>query len=493
MNEPFYDALNIAKVFADELAKAGIVLDVASGGALQELVGLALPVINYRQSDYVASPATGQQNHIQTPSIWSESIRAIILGKPGDMNLYGTLLDSCIHEYGKRLKAHIAYARGVVAPLAVSFAEAYLKYGEERLCVNPAREFEIEYVDACPAYTDSAFNDLFNRYGSAKDLPPEKKLELGTKNYEELLEMLSVGNARIDKLIIEWASKLPEGTLVNTWNRFFTAMTDYSIFQSVSSLSVIDKSNIMILAHLFARTILEKTEQTDLPLGKYEERVKQYLQWSGVGYLNSLGRLEQMSKSKTIVLETSSRHATILGKNYQEWLSQGGSPEIILGMLADGTICTTAASINENAARYRRAWENFETLQASFELSQIEKRKRQFLIEEFARSYSQYDSIESEYMSNNPGHREKVIKEVKKYVDSLRSSQLDAELAHDVSLEIVAGRRFSFTASMQILEDIKNVSKINPDADPRESALLAAVNYLSDFIYTMLSVRYAGI
>lgn len=494
MNDTAYDAVYLAKNFAEELAKSGIRLDVASGGALQELVRLMTPVFDWNHCDYVRDVKNNGKSHIQIESIWSNDIRAQILGKPGDCSLYSNLLDSCVHEYGKRLKTHISYARNVVAPLAVNFAEAYLNYSEARLAVNPAREFEIEYVDVCPAYKDSVFNDMFNKYGSAKDTPPEKKLQLGIKNHEELLEMLSIGNARIDKIILEWASKLPSGYLVDLWAKLFTNVTDYDIFKTISGEgSLINKSNSMIAAHLLARKILEKPEPIDLPLAKYEERVKQYLQWTGVGYLNSLGRLEQMIKSKTIVLETGTRSAVILASNYQEWLSQGGTPEIILGMIASGEICTTAASINEKASVYRRCWENFETLQASFEISQIDKKKRIFLLDEFLRTYSGYDEVEAQYLSDNPGYREKAKKQAEKYINSLKSSDLDQSKAHDVALELIAGCRFDFTASKQILQDIQNTAKINPDADPRESALLAAVNYLSDFIYTMLSVRNAGI
>jgi hypothetical protein len=72
------------------------------------------------------------------------------------------------------------------------------------------------------------------------------------------------------------------------------------------------------------------------------------------------------------------------------------------------------------------------------------------------------------------------MKIASEYIGCLKLHDLD--LVAELALNLMARARFYFTAGYQILSGIEQATKLNPNLDPREAALVSAVNYVTDYL-----------
>jgi hypothetical protein len=74
-------------------------------------------------------------------------------------------------------------------------------------------------------------------------------------------------------------------------------------------------------------------------------------------------------------------------------------------------------------------------------------------------------------------------------IDKLSIKDMDDYIG--VSLKAIAKCRFFYTSSYNILDDINKIGMVNQEVDVREAALLATINYITDYLTNQLSIANA--
>jgi hypothetical protein len=93
--------------------------------------------------------------------------------------------------------------------------------------------------------------------------------------------------------------------------------------------------------------------------------------------------------------------------------------------------------------------------------------------------------VEKEYLTKDSQYVQTASKLATEYVKCLKMNDLD--LIGELSLNLMARCRFYFTAGYQILSGIEQASKISTNLDPREAALVSAINYVTDFLIDQIT------
>jgi hypothetical protein len=183
-------------------------------------------------------------------------------------------------------------------------------------------------------------------------------------------------------------------------------------------------------------------------------------------------------------LNTNARKAYVHEGLYNSWLNEGGSPEALLGMLVSGRPHYSLSAISENKDALCRAWEQYVSLSQA---SLCEEQRRRFTVyaeAEVLAGLSELSELEQEFLIEAPNHRDLVQKRVRAQIEHLAHRIMDDPL--HTALHLVAKGRFGFTAAYDILQKMEQAAKENPEIDPREAALLAAVDYIGRYLAGMV-------
>jgi hypothetical protein len=194
-----------------------------------------------------------------------------------------------------------------------------------------------------------------------------------------------------------------------------------------------------------------------------------------------------MIKNNTMILKNDSAKRTIYvqGAVYRTFLEQGGNVEMVLGVCATDSGLTSLTSILDSRDILVRGWNSYCSFTAvSGENARLDN-TRLYLMTVFNTAMSNLSHVEKEYLTKDSQYVQTASKLATEYVKCLKMNDLD--LIGELSLNLMARCRFYFTAGYQILSGIEQASKISTNLDPREAALVSAINYVTDFLIDQIT------
>ena len=237
---------------------------------------------------------------------------------------------------------------------------------------------------------------------------------------------------------------------------------------------------IFLLANKLFNEIDESAQ--DMNLKVYQEAMVQYREYGGTLTINNLNLIAQYEKTEQLIINIDNiRHkAKVNGRVYTKWLSEGGSVEVIFGLIASGDTNTSRNMIDKKSDYYMREWEAYETYYRVNEGNKLFDNFKDFVSASFFSLMDTFDDSETDYINAHPKYMENVKELLGREINAIRSD--DMEKVYDVALRVIGKCRFYYTSSYNILADIQEASKVNPDTDVREAALLATINYIADYL-----------
>jgi hypothetical protein len=468
--------------FADKLAAEGKSVIPKPNTTMSELVRLSSTILPFKVEDDESLAAFGQVLEVSTQS------------SVDNESQYGLEMDGYINDISKLVTSHISFAKNVVKPIFLQFADNVKHYLETNKLKEASSRFEIKCLDIPEILLDDSFIDTLKYYEGKTLLYPEAsaKLRLEVKTHEELVALLSTGRAKTDTLIHKWLARQDSDFLTNIWISFFTASTvlkdsQYYDFRRVSTSNAFEAADVALAVLLLSRKIYDDVQSTDLNLQAYQNFVVQLRDYAGTVLYNSFRKIELFVKNKNLVVEYGADHYTakVNGLVYREWLDKGGSPEVIFGLIVSNNSTTSQTLIDGMAPELLKAWNSYVVFHNTNESNKVFDYYKNYLILALDMSYKDMSDEERKVVDANPNFYSTVKKLVDKEIDCLKAS--DMGNVYDVALLIIAKCRFYYTSSYSILSDINEAGKINPNVDVREAALLAAINYVSDYIAYQLT------
>lgn len=476
-----FAAHNAATPYAETLAKKGQAIAAKPGTPVAELV---------RMSNSVFAPVTSKDGIVQT---YGQAMAKSTEGSLDNLTMHDQEMGTYVDQLSKLVTQHISYAKNVVRPLVLEMEKSYREFCGTNPRKDPAQDFDIRVAQLAGLFKDDSFLETLSYYKDRPAIVPDRRLPMALKEDAELLPLVMTGHDRTDRLIMEWLSTKDPQFLGHVWMSFFSSGIRYKgvSFEEINSLQVFEKADLALAVHLFARKIYDDVQPTNLELKHYKTLVTQYRDWSGATLVNSLKRISLMLSTDVLVVSNLNRTLVVNGEVYAKWIDAGSDPEILLGVAISGDRVSSRAAIDANAKGYLRQWEAYETFFRAKESNKGRDYKKEFLNRAVYEALRTMDPIEQDYKTKCSLYENTVLQKSKDYIASLGDKQL--EDGHTIALELVACCRFHFTSAYQILSDIAKAAEVNPDVDVREAALLAVVNYISDYIAAQLVLTDATV
>lgn len=469
-------SINIAINAAYQLADKGLTVVAAPNSMLAELTRLSVPAMPVELIDV------------------QEEKRVETFVKSFDED-YGSqhsaTQDQLVEELSQLVNKHISFARNIVKPSVLHFAETIQKFQNDYRVKDPASDFEIVQLNFPAIIEDESFKDSIEKYVGKTSLTPESLLKLDTVDETTLSGMLVTGADRLDKLVHEWISNKSECFLKNIWNDFFDKQAYAGAFESALGPNNFEGADIALAVFLIATHLSNNVPAvTNMTLVQYNKTIGQYLQYAG----SAIARRSDVNKAyngvaKTLVVAKDQLNKKIYVNSpiYREWLASGGDNTILLGQLVSGGDAVTLSSVTSNAEKFKADWERYYLFAKSGDVNKALKDFKDMLLLSFVEDLRNLAPEEQDYITKNSSHINTAIELATQIVDGIQSSDMNA--INDIALKMVAQARFHYTSAYAILNDINQAAVINPNIDVREAALLAITNYLSDYVAAQLSVK----
>lgn len=380
-------------------------------------------------------------------------------------------------------QAHISFAKNVVNPIVNDMLEKAVKFTEQYKPKDPIAEFEIKTVSFPEVINDGAFKDSISGYkGKDLSIVPEASVQLAEYNPETVLNMFSTGAGDIDELVKKWLVTNTPEFYADVWEKFFGPRSHISNFVELNRFNVFERTNYYLAINLIANHISHDVQDTAISLDKYRRLVEQYIACSAAN-LNETIKVQKFHNENILVVEKNkfTKKIVVSQVAYKAFLAGGGKPELLLGAIISDDNLGTATSMLTNSDKLLRLWNSYVLMVQSGERNRYISALKTFLFSHFTLGLSTVDPLEDAL------NKELAIKKAEAFIEELDDNFID-DVANTV-LKLVAKCRFYYTSAYDILNDINNAYKINPNIDVREAALVAAINYVADYFVAQLAVK----
>lgn len=412
----------------------------------------------------------------------------------GPLTSHDDLMDTLVAQIAPKVVNHISFAKNVVSPLVVS----YINLVTSAMSYDPksaALKFNIEVNDLPEPLTNGAFESSLSKFKEKKFFEPEKRLKLGARTSEEIFELLQTGSKEFDGKLAVWYATLSPAFIGSIWGNYF-GTTDQPVTDLVTPYLVTnatgskDSDNTAILVYLIAQKLQgDVPKDANVALAFYNDAVYELMEAAGIVILGIYDRYTLSINTNTLVefISYDRKTARVNGTVYREWLKTNGSNEAILGMLTTNTNARVVPDFAENSEAFKAAWYQYEEVSATVARNNSYNR----FVMALRTSYGMLaigDASEQEkaLLLEKP----EVAGQMEQYLEEELNNikNVDLENVNDTCLRVMCRSRFFYTDAEKFLTSINNATKANPLIDVRTAALVATIEYVTDYVANQMQV-----
>lgn len=482
-----------------KLDESGVVAAPSNNTVLSELVRLSVPPV-----ELAFSPDVDSTGVLDCLTAMSNQVEFFTTGTLDSPTQHSLEMDGYISDLSKLVTAHIAHAKNAVKPKVMEMANKLITYKETTANTEPSAKFNIINLVTPGIFKDGLFLDSISGYRDTNILSPDLSFNLPNQSEEELIELISTGEKKTDALILEWLGNMDPDFLTTIWIAAFTKLPlDQGNKELASKLAFVkgniadistsnafEKADIMLAIFLFARKLVDHVvEGSEIPLQLYKRTAGQIKDFAGASLANCIKKIDLFISTKQLVLELDSARYTakVNGELYKDWLAEGGCPEVILGLIVSGQNIYDQTLIDSKRDALKAQWESYYTFSKTGDINKAFYNFKNHVKDLAGEILENLDEDAKEYISGNSTRKEAIIKLIEDEVDRFKHQDMDD--IQEVALTIVAKCIYCYTSSYNILHDMKEAAEVNPDIDVREAALLAAVNYIADYLAAQITLN----
>lgn len=412
----------------------------------------------------------------------------------GPLTAHDTMMDTLVAQIAPKVVNHISFAKNVVSPLVVS----YINSVTQAMAYDPksaALKFNIEVNDLPEPLTNGAFESSLSKFKEKKFFEPEKRLKLGTRTAEELFALLQTGSKEFDGKLAVWYATLSPEFIGSVWANYFGSTdlpvtnvpTPYLVTNATGNK---DNDNTAILVYLLAQKLQgDIPKDANVSLAYYNDATYELMEAAAVIVLGIYDRYTLSINTNTLVefISYDRKTARVNGTVYREWLKTGGSAEVILGMLTTNKNARVVPDFAENSEAFRAAWYQYEEVSATVARNNSYNR----FVAALRNSYgllalADASEQEKELLAEKP----EVAGQMQQYLEEELNNikNVDLENVNDTCLRVMCRSRFFYTDAEKFLTSINNATKANPLIDVRTAALIATIEYVTDYVADQMQV-----
>jgi hypothetical protein len=469
-----------------------------AGGVLAELNLAADTPIN-------TDKTTRQQDHLVRPSEqailskrFSSRLDSIVDTTVGDSE-HSARLIALSDDLSKVISQHLNIAKNVVAPDVKAFADQLIVFSEKTRPHEPSEDFCVIEGSIPPFIFDESLLHRFEYSDPDKiDSVEPVKVIPESITIEKALSLLEHGGERLTKEIRAWASTLCPIFLTSIVAHNFYGGGDldpknenkYQINGSLefTGNNVYDKLTIATVIYVVASHLLNNPiGDSGLTDHQYKTKLQKAIDNASVFIQRFRNQAQSSSASGYIVHSANSYDKTITVNKqaYDAYLANGGSVELLFGIVVSGKPYSRAEDILAHKEELSSAWNAYTRLSYNNDESAYIRSLHTYIEATALEAVRNPNDLEKAYREKTGTTvaevEAKVLEQIK-----LLEGKLHRDLYH-TALHIVAKGRYFFTGGYDILKEMAIAELQDSETDPREAAFISAAKYIAKFLVTQIS------
>jgi hypothetical protein len=421
-----------------------------------------------------------------------ERTSAGTLEKPSE---HDKTLDAYIDDISKYVTAHLSFARNVVKPIVVEYDQIISSYMANYKPPSAADSFNIEVRDIPEILKDKSFFNSLDAYDSGTPLVPDQMPKLGQKTDEQLIELIKLGEQDADEAIVAWYTRKGDAFLQSVWNSFFAdpatvSGANFLSYDAVDRMEMFDRIDVYLAMYLFSTKIYSAVDDSaeGMTLTTYQNILAQTRDYAGTMIRQLMTQVSGMLTAGLVVLDINqpAKSARVFAPNYRAWLEAGGQPETVLGLIVDGRRANSIVYLQEAQVDLLAKWSDYRAFHEAVSSNAEFDSYRDVLVLKFRELMSGLAGEEKTFVDATPDYFDRVNTVLTNEIGSLVPS--DMKNTFEVAMRIICRARFYYTDAEVILNGIMEASKVNPNIDPRQAALISTINYVADYVADQLTM-----
>jgi hypothetical protein len=386
----------------------------------------------------------------------------------------------------EKLTKHLFNARTVVAPFVDAYAGRLVR-AMELISGNPDNGMEVVlHTQPGPLAEPSLVKSIqlnkdviYTRELLTGGLPPQDD--------NQIRGLMMTGSASVDAAIAEYFSKKEEGWLAARWKSIFCVGPNDPVPADGLDAYISGRQNVdtAMLVFLVSRRIWNTPlDGTDMSSAKYEDTMVNYRSQSGLRLCHELERLDRDSQAGILIVNTESvpggsMRVTVNASVYRDFLTQGGSNEVLLGNMLQP----------QKEVRLDRLLEKKEILEATWTRyysynKNLYDQKR--LLQMRTAIVTEWDCLTTDYTPEDFPVHERASSRAMVVRASHTLTPKDFDDLGSLALKLACEARFYKTDAYLILRGMQRARENNPGIDAAEAANISVSEYVCRWLASQM-------
>ena len=406
-----------------------------------------------------------------------------------ERSIHDLIMDKLTEVSVEGVTEHLRMARNVVKPVVVELVEAAARRAAQ---INPSKILGMEVIvlERPAVWSNNSFAGMLKNYDQVPVQDPKLVLNCPELDAGAIVDLMKPGVGSLDSDIAEWVSAKGDAIFLEVWNTIFRITQIAPNAPSVSLQAMLRNpftgADYATAVFLLARNLYEKHDPlpgTEMSLTAYESALVEIRDQAAGALYRFLTMEENNMRNGVLVHSYTDRTITVHQAVYRKWLADGGSNEVLFGNLVQAPVMTGVRQLNESAQRLLDGWERTAATLAATERNQRYVAMRRILREEYLAQINALTDVERQTL----GGVQRVMNLVDIQLDTMRNADVDN--LYGFCLRLVCRTRFPNSSAERILEGMVEQHEPNPDLNPREAAAVATLEYIFDWVATMMELR----
>lgn len=422
----------------------------------------------------------------------ANEVEYVTSDKEGEPSLHSRQQGALIDDLKPYVLSHISTARNTVLPLVADLAGKMEKFLQEANPTDPMSQFTIDQRLVPALLLDEVFlNDELNGYTGTQYAVPSMSIEFTIDvTPEYLMSLVNLSSDRLNGLVQDWLRTKPAKFLEYLWYANFDCrdsghgevVWDYALYnkRNGKTAGVFDALDTALGCYLIARRIMLEVPSMNLKggLAEFKDMNRKMIDYAGAEVMRCLRVIGRQIEADTVVSEIDPiKKRVVVNRNlYKDWLERGGKVETILGMLISGRPIFSGSALLDSQDSLLNQWNAYVMLTDSERRDEMRKRFLSFVTNEAMFGLDNLTELEKDFVAQNPDFKQRAMKAIEEQLEHLHHRLME-DLWH-TALHVIAKGRFYYTSAYDILREMAEVEKSNPNVDPRDAALLSAISYV---------------
>ena len=482
ISKSVYESTSVSDLVKN-LISAGVKLDLACDGPLNELVRCASP-------GNIATFMSDVGHNFA-----SQELINLAINDDGDVikSEHTTIINAGVELISNSMRSVKLITQQQALPLIeeiVANIEEKINASEPNrgiaLSVKPITYSDIwksSHLNALISSYDKPYHEISKYYEENFSQHPER-------NLQQLAELVKTGASGYDALITQW---LDEGGMAE----IETAYTDHFMIGGkrgeLPGVHDIKEKDRHLAIYLLAVGLQKDIDSTvRVSAGEFKLRMASLAHGAGHAMNRIIANDIKMVKEGRMVyayppasLESNIRRAdeAVIPVNkvlYDRWLSEGGDVDTLMGCYLNGRELTIA-TINAKAGYKAELWRKRAKMivMDSIHLRDAEIR------DEIVNSITQIinNSEEEIYQRFTKASMHKALKMM-----SRKINKMDLSDVYDTVKDMVCSILFADTSVKMFINEMEAIAKVNPDLEAREIATMAEIEIMAIYLMEQITV-----